>query len=142
MTMDARKQRLLNLLDALAHDACVDAESAEKDLRDAGLDPDEIKKQGVRFVQGLQKELRLRNAKVKRQQKERALSELRERTAERLRAYGGQAKDILLKRLRLHQPEFNLNFRKLEALDPEDLVEILDEIELLKLLSEMEEDSR
>lgn len=140
MTVNIREQRLLNLLDALAHEACIDAESAENDLREAGLDPDEIKKQGVLFVQGLQQEMRLTNAKVKRQQQTRSLSELLEQVAELFRLGGGRrAKDALI-RLQSDHPELGLSFRKIDSLDPEDVADILNEIQLLKLLSENEEE--
>ncbi|MXZ17783.1 MAG: hypothetical protein F4069_03420 [Rhodothermaceae bacterium] len=139
MTINTRKQRLLNLFDALAHDACIDAESAENDLRESGLDPDEIKKEGIHFVQGLQQRVRLNSAKFKRRQQESKLDKLRERFAERFRAQGEQAEDIL-GRLLSDQPELKLSFRKIKSLDPEDVAEILDEIQLLKFLSEMEEE--
>lgn len=140
MTVSIREQRLLNLLDALAHDASIDIESAENDLREAGLDPDEIKKRGIRFVQGLQGEMRLRSAKVKHQRQKRSLSELREQFAELFRVGGGRrAKDALI-RLQSDHPELEISFRKIESLDPEDVADILSEIQLLKLLSEMEEE--
>ena len=103
------------------------------------MDPDGIKEKGIRFVQGLQQEMRLSSAKAKRQRQEEVLSGLRKQVAERIRVSGELAKDIL-KRVLSDRPELELGFRKIESLDPEDAVDILDEIELLKLLSEMEEE--
>ena len=138
MAMNTGEHRLWRLLDALANDACIDAESVEKDLREAGLDPDEIKERGLRFVQRLQSQMHLSSAKAQRQRRAPGLSALQKQVAERIRASGEQAKDILTRTLS-DRPDFAVNFQKIESLDPEDAVEILDEIELLKLLSEMED---
>lgn len=47
----------MNLLDSLTHDACKDAKSAEEDLRESGLDPDEISKWGLQFIEKLKESM-------------------------------------------------------------------------------------
>ena len=138
MAGNTREQRLWNLLDGLTHDACIDAESASTDLREAGVDPDDIGKRGHRFVQGLQSKIRLSIAKAKRQRQRESLPELRKRAAQHLRTSGEPIKDVL-RRVLSEQPGLEVSFRNIESLDPEDAVEILGEIALLELLDETED---
>lgn len=139
MTGDTREKRLWNLIDALARDACRDTASVENDLYEAGLEPDEVKQRGVRFVKKFQQNMRLDGAVAIRQRQQSRLSELRKQVKERLDAYEGQSRNILRQTLSNH-PELELSFRKIESMDPADMLDILGEIELLKLLSEIEEE--
>lgn len=134
------EKRLLNLLDALAHDACTDAEEAASGLREVGLDPEEVEQRGVLFVQQLQGRTRLSLAKAKRQRQEHTLAALRERAADLVRAAGDNAKDALRRLLANREPDFELSFRKIESLEAEDALDVLSEAELLRLLDELEDE--
>lgn len=134
------EKRLLNLLDALAHDACTDAEEAASGLREVGLDPEEVEQRGVLFVQQLQGRTRLSLAKAKRHRQEHTLAALRERAADLVRAAGDNAKDALRRLLANREPDLELSFRKIESLEAEDALDVLSEAELLRLLDELEDE--
>lgn len=138
---DQRQSReaLQRLFDSLSTGPLYDEEETYEVLREAGLDPNIVAKEGHTFVSRLQAQATLRLAAQERKQAERQLATVKKRLAAQLREDRRDAKHLLTGLLsQQSEASFQVHFRKIEHLDEEDILDMLSEAQLLKLWEELE----
>lgn len=131
-------RRLLQSLEGGPLESVVEAREV---LREAGKDPEVVAREGLAFVRAQLAKARLRRAGEERQRAERTLDDMRGRLQQQLKT----DRDALLGRMAAalspgRAAAFQVHFRKLEQIDEGDLLDMLTEAELLRLLSEDEGD--
>jgi hypothetical protein len=111
-------------------------ESVEANLEAMGEDPEAVKQRGIAFVKKLKGQRRLHLAQARRKQEQERLNTLRERIRSQLQALPESFPEVL-ERLAGRNEGLSLAFRKLEEANEKDMLNILEDVELLKLLDEL-----
>ncbi|WP_259069481.1 hypothetical protein [Salinibacter ruber] len=133
-----RRERIGRLFDQLAEAVLHDKEEAREVLEDAGKSPEEVRRRGREFIGRVSGQAKLAEAK----QKKSRLERLRDEVKDYLDHEVENAKEALAEAMAGisgETPEFH--FRKIEDLSEEDALEMLDEVELLRVLEERDQES-
>lgn len=127
---------LKNIFAAFDEALCYDGDEAKNILRKAGLNPDEEVKKGLEYIKALQGKARLVLADNKRRQ---MLLKAKSKLAELRQVIVGDPKEMLATIL---AKSGGVAFREIESLTDEDVLEMLDETELLKIIELLEKETK
>lgn len=122
-------------LDALEQSHLLSETDADEFLKGIGLDPMQIASDGAGRVRKMLSKQKLASAKTRREE---TLAEIKNWLSKNLTKLKGNTQEKLFELL--NNPEYSaqLHFRKLESLPEADKTEITIELELLKILEELE----
>ena len=130
--------RIQRLFERFGELALEDTEMANDILRDAGMDPEQVAEEGVAFVRQLFGEARLRLAAERRAKEEPKITSLLAQLTEQLRAL---KKDLRTELAQLLSDKgvsnFGVQFRNLEELEEEDILNMMAERQVLQLLDKL-----
>ena len=139
MSNNAEQRSTGAVLDDLANAVFESKEETRSTLRAVGKDPDTVRAKGQRFIDRMRRKSRLIEAQTKQNRLARMRAQLRERldpqaqkNPKRLLA-GVMAEDS--------KHDLQFHFRKIEKLTDEDAIEMLSEIEILRLMEELSEEN-
>ena len=129
--------RIQRLFERFGELALEDTEMANDILEDAGMDPEQVAEEGVAFVRQLF-EARLRLAAERRAKEEPKITSQLARLTEQLRVLKKDLRTELAQLLSGDElSNFGVQFRNLEELEEEDILNMLAERQVLQLLDKL-----
>lgn len=129
------KKELLKIFKSIEDDLLKNSENAEEYLKEAGYNIDELNRDGLELINVLTGKSRLELAKKKRY---RLIEEIKKYLSQLNKDVKMQSRQILIDILKGEQLSFQ--FRDLEKLSDEDLLEMVKEEQLLKFWKELNKD--
>jgi len=134
-----RRERIGRLFDQLAEAVLHDKEEAREVLEEAGKSPEEVRRRGREFIRRVSGQAKLARAKQKKSKLERLRDEVKDYLRREVEKPAKEALAEVMAGISGETPEFH--FRKIEDLSEEDALEMLDEVELLRILEERDQES-
>lgn len=134
-----RRERIGRLFDQLAEAVLHDKEEAREVLEDAGKSPEEVRRHGREFIRRVSGQAELAQAKKKKSKLERLRDEVKDYLRREVEKPAKEALAEVMAGMSGETPE--VHFRKIEDLSEEDALEMLDEVELLRVLEERDQES-
>ena len=134
------QERLQRVFESVSISVLYNDDEAGEVLNESGLDPEQVERDGVAFIQSLEGKVRLREAMVEREKEESRKEELKALILQKLSSVVDpiqRVKELLTQKGGV---ALQLDFRKLESVEEEDALEILGEAELLILLEKLEKE--
>ena len=134
------QERLQRVFESVSISVLYNDDEAGEVLNESGLDPEQVERDGVAFIQSLEGKVRLREATVEREKEESRKEELKALILQKLSSVVDpiqRVKELLTQKGGV---ALQLDFRKLESVEEEDALEILGEAELLILLEKLEKE--
>ena len=131
--------RIQRLFERFGELALEDTEMANDILRDAGMDPDQVAAEGAAFVRQLLRKARLRLAAERRAEEEPKITSQLAQLTEQLRVLKKDLRTELAQLLSgRNAAKFKVQFRKLQKLEEEDILNMLAEHQVLQLLDNLD----
>lgn len=122
------------LFEQLAEGALQSREEAEEILQERGRDPKEVAREGMAFVRKMQGKARLQLA----QKEKEDIDKMRDQLASSLKVSHENPKEVLAGIMAEQDPgDFEFHFRKIESLDERDAIDMLNDIQLNRLLKRL-----
>jgi polyhydroxyalkanoate synthesis regulator phasin len=132
------RDQISRLFDELAEAALHNKEEAREVLEQAGKSPEEVRKRGRAFIQRVSGKVNLARAEQKKSKVDELRNQVQEYIQQQVEKPARQALAEIMAGMSGESPQFH--FRKIEDLSEEDALEMLDEVELLRILEKRGED--
>lgn len=130
---------LRDLFAEMADKLLEDEETRDAFLAETGHDPGEVQEEGRAFLRKVQGQARRRIAR----RETASLEELKQKARAKLEELYEHPKNALKELLAAQRPDLaGAHFRKLEDVSEEDAIDMLEEMEVLKLLEQLEDEDR
>lgn len=136
MNEDRQHDDISRIFEELADAVLDEKEEAREALRDAGKNPEKVRSRGRAFIERMKGKARLTRAEAKKAK----LDRMRDRLRRHLKRQAGDDPKMALARVMAKESNQGVqaHFHKIEELSDEDAIEMLSEVELVRLLEELE----
>jgi hypothetical protein len=132
------RDQISRLFDELAEAVLHNKEEAREVLEQAGKSPEEVRERGRAFIRKVSGKAELARAEQKKSKVKELRDKVQEYIHQQVEKPAKQALAEIMAGISEESPQFH--FRKIEDLSEEDALEMLDEVELLRILEKRDED--